>query len=88
MGYMGFGLQRWIYTQKPRKPYKFGNRSAEDTQIFHDNKNYNDISKGRKVRLEKTSETYKLNKYLASLLLIVICLIASIITLYFVLQFS
>jgi len=22
MGYMGFGLQKWIYSQKPRKPFK------------------------------------------------------------------
>jgi hypothetical protein len=22
MGYMGFGLQRWIFTLKPRKPFK------------------------------------------------------------------
>lgn len=26
MGYMGFGLQKWIYTMKPRKPFKKGNK--------------------------------------------------------------
>ncbi len=28
MGYMGFGLQKWIYTMKPRKPFKKGNKKA------------------------------------------------------------
>lgn len=27
MGYMGFGLQRWIYTMKPRKPFQKGNKN-------------------------------------------------------------
>lgn len=35
MGYMGFGLQKWIYTMKPRKPFKKGNKSpAYDSEEF------------------------------------------------------
>lgn len=28
MGYMGFGLQKWIYNLKPRKPFKKGTKGA------------------------------------------------------------
>ena len=31
MGYMGFGLQRWIYTQEPRKFFKKRKRTTGDT---------------------------------------------------------
>jgi hypothetical protein len=28
MGYMGFGLQKWIYNMKPRKPFKKSNKNS------------------------------------------------------------
>ena len=31
MGYMGFGLQKWIYRQKPRKPFTKSNKPVGDT---------------------------------------------------------
>jgi hypothetical protein len=75
MGYMGFGLQRWIYTQKPRKPYIFGNRSAKDSQIFHDHKKYNDKFFNKKSILNNYSikSDNSLNfKFIIALSLIVI----------------
>jgi hypothetical protein len=44
MEFTGFGLSRWGYTHKPRKPYEFGNRSVKDSQIFHDNLQYHESS--------------------------------------------
>jgi hypothetical protein len=31
MGYMGFGMQKWIYTQRPRKPFSKRRRVTGDT---------------------------------------------------------
>lgn len=31
MGYMGFGLQKWIYTLKPRKPFSMDRKPTGDT---------------------------------------------------------
>ena len=73
MGYMGFGLQRWIYTQKPRKPYIFGTRSAEDSQIFHDHKKYNQAFINKQNKLSSTSiKKGKLGNLIKVLLLLVI----------------
>jgi tetratricopeptide (TPR) repeat protein len=42
MGYMGFGLQKWIYQMKPRKPFKKGNKIAGyETQDIHNQKEFN-----------------------------------------------
>lgn len=43
MGYMGFGMQRWIYTLKPRKPFKkreksMGYDTLDDNFLDFDNK--------------------------------------------------
>ncbi len=31
MEYMGFGMQKWVYTRKPRKPYTFAGQNTGDT---------------------------------------------------------
>lgn len=39
---MGFGLQKWIYQMKPRKPFKKGNKIAGyETQDIHNQKEFN-----------------------------------------------
>jgi tetratricopeptide (TPR) repeat protein len=47
MGYMGFGLQKWIYTMKPRKLFKKGNKKPgyETTEFL----------KPREFRLSETT---------------------------------
>lgn len=36
MGYLGFGLQKWIYKQKPRKPFSKERKPiADSTQSYH-----------------------------------------------------
>lgn len=33
MGYMGFGMQKWIYKQRPRKPFSTARKKSNDTII-------------------------------------------------------
>ena len=36
MGYFGFGLQKWIYKQRPRKPFSNNRKPSHDTTpIYH-----------------------------------------------------
>ena len=41
MGYMGFGLQKWIYTQKPRKAFSRDRKNIGDGIYTHSTKNLN-----------------------------------------------
>ena len=54
MGYMGFGLQRWIYTLKPRKPFKkrektIGYDTLDDNFLDFDNKELTFKKKKQKI---------------------------------------
>ncbi|WP_289056078.1 hypothetical protein [uncultured Carboxylicivirga sp.] len=70
MGYMGFGLQKWIYSQKPRKAFSKDRKPIGNTIQNHETKGaFNDDTIHLIGRLkEKHTETEKrririLNKY-------------------------
>ncbi len=42
MGYMGFGMQKWIYSQKPRKPFSKERTPGYDTLPGHSNDEFSD----------------------------------------------
>ena len=60
MGYMGFGMQKWIYTQKPRKYFsrtrkRAGNSDiAGNRDIFDVNKAYENTSRYSKTHFTKS----------------------------------
>lgn len=41
MGYMGFGMQKWIYNMKPRKPFRKTNKSGYETVSGTDSGDFN-----------------------------------------------
>lgn len=41
MGYMGFGLQKWIYSQRPRKPFSHEMKKSFDSLPNHSVKKFN-----------------------------------------------
>lgn len=68
MGYMGFGLQKWIYKLKPRKPFKKRTKSAGyETHEFDNPKGFSlkETSTNNpelaELRLKETTERIKLN---------------------------
>lgn len=68
MGYMGFGLQKWIYNLKPRKPFKKGTKRAGfETHEFDNPKGFSlkEISTNNPelagLRLKETRKRIKLN---------------------------
>lgn len=68
MGYMGFGLQKWIYNLTPRKPFKKGTKSAGyETYEFDNPKSFslketstNNLELAE-LRLKETRKRIKLN---------------------------
>lgn len=98
MGYMGFGLQKWIYNLKPRKPFKKGTKSAgQETHEFDKSKRFNlkETSTSNpelaELRLKETTERIKLNtrreKLFSSLFIIGLIVIVAFIY-YGVIDFS
>jgi tetratricopeptide (TPR) repeat protein len=51
MGYMGFGLQKWIYNLKPRRPFKkrVSKLGYETIDLGSNRKQFNDESVGNKL---------------------------------------
>jgi len=87
MGYMGFGLQKWIYNLKPRKPFKKGTKGAGYDTYQINNPNEFKLKDTRiknpelaELRLKESRKRFAANSRKERLfgVLIVICLIFSI----------
>jgi hypothetical protein len=79
MGYMGFGMQRWIYTLKPRKPFKkrektMGYDTLDDNFLDFDNNElaFKKKSKRKQVtinienlekRIDERRKIFRLNNF-------------------------
>jgi len=57
MGYMGFGMQKWIYTQRPRKPFSKQRRDAVDV---HERYSVNETNISGRTRISPTDQDIKL----------------------------
>lgn len=63
MGYMGLGMQSWIYKQKPRKPFQLRRRPTFDALPSYD----------RTFKIQPTKQASKKRKALQSLSILVFC---------------
>ncbi len=86
MEFTGFGLSRWGYTHKPRKPYEFGNRSAKDSQIFHDNLQYHELSKTDKNN-KTPKKAIKAKKDILTFIISLIILLLLLLSIYIIVDF-
>lgn len=78
MEFTGFGLSRWGYTHKPRKPYEFGNKSVKESQIFHDSLQYHELSvKDKNNKTPKAANKAKIDilKFIINLIILLLLLV-------------
>ncbi len=81
MGYMGFGLQRWIYNQQPRKPFsrkrkQFGSDGAPRRES---GEKVSGSFPGNKKDYEEATNVYKLKNINFVRLFVAIIITAAII---------
>ena len=77
---MGFGMQKWIYSQRPRRAFtKFKRRSFETEEVFTTKDlnisgriHKNPTKQDRKILLEKLNRNILRNKILSIIVIIVI----------------
>lgn len=86
MEFTGYGMSRWGYTHKPRKPHEFGNRSANDSQIFHDNLQYNKLSPRNKNNVPQI-KAIKQKKNILSFILSFIIFLLLMVSIYIIVDF-
>lgn len=86
MEFTGYGLSRWGYTHKPRKPYEFGNRSAKDSQIFHDNLQYHELSLADK-NTKTPKKAIKAKKDILTFIIRLMILLLLLLSIYIIVDF-
>lgn len=86
MEFTGYGLSRWGYTHKPRKPYEFGNRSAKDSQIFHDNLQYHELSLADKNN-KTPKKAIKAKKDILTFIIRLMILLLLLLSIYIIVDF-
>jgi hypothetical protein len=84
MGYMGFGMQKWIYAQKPRKPFTREQVHGLDNMPGHANHELSDYG-APSQNMESINERISIGKHsmlrkwirnrLGDLILVIIILI-------------
>lgn len=67
MGYMGFGMQKWIYNQRPRRPFSKDRKPSGDT-IPQNEREF-------VIRKHKTESSHKLNVAFAILLIVIVSIL-------------
>lgn len=61
MGYMGFGMQKWIYAQKPRNPFTRDQAPGPDTMPGHANHEFTDYGASSQ-NMESINERISMGK--------------------------
>lgn len=97
MGYMGFGLQKWIYTMKPRRPFSRDRKPTGNTIDTYSVREFDELPvpkieniKDKKTAIKKANQRIKISKAryrseynLGVIKLSIIITVLIVITIYF-----
>lgn len=85
MGYMGFGMQKWIYQQKPKKPFRKKQLGSSGKSI--EQKDTQQLTTSELEAMGESIRHEARREFKRNIRIVVFSVIASVILLYFLSQF-